>query len=108
MKIWRLLNRKGGISVLLDTTKLKNELNLDGDDTTIDNLVLSAEEIVISSLEVKDKNLLEQDVLFVRAVYALATALYYDRNLEGGLPLSVKLIVGQLVPKYLESNANDE
>lgn len=72
-----------------------DELNLD-EDTTITNILNDAEQMILATLNKKDLKYWEDNQLFVRACYALATAMYYDRTLADGLPKGVVMLIAHL------------
>ena len=82
----------------VDATKLANSLNLDPEEvTTLQALIDQSKELVKSSVNysMKDEQL-ETVPLFDSAVSALATALYYDRTLENGMPRSARIMIVHL------------
>lgn len=82
----------------VDATKLANSLNLDPEEvTTLQALIDQSKELVKSSVNysMKDEQL-EAVPLFDSAVSALATALYYDRTLENGMPRSARIMIVHL------------
>lgn len=82
----------------VDATKLANSLNLDPEEvTTLQALIDQSKALVKSSVNysMKDEQL-EAVPLFDSAVSALATALYYDRTLENGMPKSARIMIVHL------------
>lgn len=82
----------------VDVAKLADSLNLDQEEhTTLQGLVDTAKELVKSSVNysMSDEEL-EAIPLFDSAVGALATALYYDRNLDNGMPKSARIMIVHL------------
>ena len=82
----------------VDATKLANSLNLDPEEvTTLQALIDQSKELVKSSVNysMTDEQL-EAVPLFDSAVSALATALYYDRTLENGMPPSARIMITHL------------
>lgn len=82
----------------VDATKLANSLNLDPEEvTTLQTLIDQSKELVKSSVNysMTDEQL-ETVPLFDSAVSALATALYYDRTLENGMPRSARIMITHL------------
>lgn len=91
----------------LKVDQLLDELNLD-EDESLQNILNDSEILVVSMLDNPDLDYWEKKPLFVRGCYALATAMYYDRTLEGGLPNGVKMIVAHLKgADYHDTNAKD-
>ena len=79
---------------------LADSLHIDIDDNeikTLKNLLLTSEDLIKSSV---NYNLSEDEYsqypLFDAAVTSLATALYYDRTLENGMPKSVIIMITHL------------
>ena len=82
----------------VDATKLADSLNLDPEEvTTLQTLIDQSKELVKSSVNysMTDEQL-ETVPLFDSAVSALATALYYDRTLENGMPRSARIMITHL------------
>lgn len=82
----------------VDATKLANSLNLDPEEvSTLQALIGQSKELVKSSVNysMTDEQL-EAVPLFDSAVSALATALYYDRTLENGMPRSARIMIVHL------------
>ncbi|WP_370673023.1 head-tail connector protein [Leuconostoc lactis] len=82
----------------VDATKLADSLNLDPEEvTTLQALIDQSKELVKSSVNysMTDEQL-ETVPLFDSAVSALATALYYDRTLENGMPRSARIMITHL------------
>lgn len=82
----------------VDATKLANSLNLDPEEVaTLQALISQSKELVKSSVNysMTDEQL-EAVPLFDSAVSALATALYYDRTLENGMPRSARIMIVHL------------
>lgn len=91
----------------LDVKPLLDELNLD-EDESLKNILADSELLVLSMLENPDIEYWEKKPLFKRCSYALATAMYYDRTLEGGLPTGVSMIVAHLRgADYHDNHAKD-
>lgn len=83
---------------------MMQELNLDETDennTVLTGLIQSAQEIILDSI---GTNLSASDVatdkIYVRAVKALVTAMYYDRSLSQGVPLGVEMMITHLQGRY--------
>lgn len=83
---------------------LANELNLDLDENTtktLTNLIDQAAEIVKSSVNSKVKiEDFESDQIYIRAVFTLATQLYYDRILSEGMSIGLRMMINHLVAEY--------
>lgn len=82
----------------VDATKLADSLNLDPEEvSTLQALIAQSKELVKSSVNysMTDEQL-EAVPLFDSAVSALATALYYDRTLENGMPRSARIMIVHL------------
>lgn len=82
----------------VDATKLADSLNLDPEEvSTLQELIAQSKELVKSSVNysMTDEEL-EAVPLFDSAVSALATALYYDRTLENGMPRSARIMIVHL------------
>lgn len=82
----------------VDATKLANSLNLDPEEVaTLQALIYQSKELVKSSVNYNMEDAqLEAVPLFDSAVSALATALYYDRTLENGMPRSARIMITHL------------
>lgn len=82
----------------VDATKLADSLNLDPEEVaTLQALIDQSKELVKSSVNYNMEDAqLEAVPLFDSAVSALATALYYDRTLENGMPRSARIMITHL------------
>lgn len=82
----------------VDATKLANSLNLDPEEVaTLQALIDQSKELVKSSVNYNMEDAqLEAVPLFDSAVKSLATALYYDRTLENGMPRSAHIMITHL------------
>lgn len=82
----------------VDATKLADSLNLDPEEVaTLQALIDQSKELVKSSVNYNmEVAQLEAVPLFDSAVSALATALYYDRTLENGMPRSARIMITHL------------
>lgn len=82
----------------VEATKLADSLNLDPEEvTTLQSLIDQSKELVKSSVNYSMTDAqLEAVPLFDSAVSALATALYYDRTLENGMPRSARIMITHL------------
>ena len=88
-----------------------SNLNLDEIDETeqtISSLISQAESIIMNAVnaEVVLKDYLD-DHLFIAAVEALTTQLFYDRTLENNLSLGVQMMIVQLQSKYSNKSGGD-
>lgn len=96
------------------TTRLLAELNLDDVDetrATIDSLMKQARAVLVSAINSNvDLKVYMNDDLFLGALDALTTQLFYDRTLESNFSLGVQMMLVQLQAKYLneggDSNGN--
>ena len=96
------------------TTRLLTELNLDDVDetkATINNLMKQARAVLVSAINSNvDLEAYMSDDLFLGALDALTTQLFYDRTLENNFSLGVQMMLVQLQAKYLneggDSNGN--
>lgn len=82
---------------MLDANELAQELNLDEDTTTLTALLTHAQAVVDHAVGGTPST---DDLLYKRAVYTVATQLYYDRTLTGGLSVGVKMMIEVLQAKY--------
>lgn len=96
------------------TTRLLTELNLDDVDetrATINSLMKQARAVLVSAINSNvDLKAYMNDNLFLGALDALTTQLFYDRTLESNFSLGVQMMLVQLQAKYLneggDSNGN--
>lgn len=96
------------------TTRLLTELNLDDVDetrATINSLMKQARAVLVSAINSNvDLEAYMNDDLFLGALDALTTQLFYDRTLESNFSLGVQMMLVQLQAKYLneggDSNGN--
>lgn len=84
----------------VDVQELMSELNIDDspdEQATLSSLIVDATDLVKSSVNysLADDEYAKYPI-FNRAVKATATALYYDRALENGLPAGVKIMLTHL------------
>ena len=92
--------------------RLMDELNLDdvgSTKTTLVNLIKQAQEILINAINKKislDKYM--GDDLFLGALDALTTQLFYDRTLENNFSLGVQMILVQLQAKYIDTEEGED
>lgn len=96
------------------TTRLLTELNLDDVDetrSTINSLMKQARAVLVNAINSNvDLKVYMNDDLFLGALDALTTQLFYDRTLENNFSLGVQMMLVQLQAKYLseggDSNGN--
>ena len=92
--------------------RLMDELNLDDVDstkTTLVNLIKQAQAILINAINKKislDKYM--GDGLFLGALDALTTQLFYDRTLENNFSLGVQMMLVQLQAKYIDAEEGED
>lgn len=92
--------------------RLMDELNLDDVDSTkatLVNLIKQAQAILINAINKKislDKYM--GDDLFLGALDALTTQLFYDRTLEKSFSLGVQMMLVQLQAKYIDTEGDDD
>lgn len=80
--------------------KLRDELNLDDFDETntlLIDLLTQSEAIVLDSTNYKNYEQVSDKDIFTRAVFTLATQLYYDRTLSEGLSKGLQMMLNHLV-----------
>lgn len=81
------------------------ELNLDESDETtqlIANLIETSKVIVSQAVNSKvDSTIFEADLVYQRAVMTLATQMFYDRTLDGGLSLGLRMMIENLQGKFI-------
>lgn len=94
------------------TQRLMDELNLDdvgSTKTTLTNLIKQAQAILINAINHKvslDKYM--NDDLFLGALDALTTQLFYDRTLENNFSLGVQMMLVQLQAKYIDAEEGED
>lgn len=92
--------------------RLMEELNLDdtgNTKATLTNLIKQAQAILINAINKKvslDKYM--DDDLFLGALDALATQLFYDRTLENNFSLGVQMMLVQLQAKYMDMEDGED
>lgn len=92
--------------------RLMNELNLDdvgSTKTTLVNLIKQAQAILINAINKKislDKYM--GDDLFLGALDALTTQLFYDRTLENNFSLGIQMMLVQLQAKYIDAEEGED
>lgn len=92
--------------------RLMDELNLDDVDNTkatLVNLIKQAQAILINAINKKislDKYM--GDDLFLGALDALTTQLFYDRTLENNFSLGVQMMLVQLQAKYIDIEEGED
>ena len=95
------------------TTRLLTELNLDDVDetrATINSLMKQARAVIVSAINSNvDLKVYMNDDLFLGALDALTTQLFYDRTLENNFSLGVQMMLVQLQAKYIneDGDSND-
>ena len=80
--------------------KLRAELNLDDfeeTNTLLTDLLTQSEAIVLDSTNYKNYEQVSDKDIFTRAVFTLATQLYYDRTLSEGLSKGLQMMLNHLV-----------
>lgn len=95
-------------------TRLLAELNLDDVDetrATINSLMKQSRAVLVNAINSNvDLKVYMNDDLFLGALDALTTQLFYDRTLENNFSLGVQMMLVQLQAKYLneggDSNGN--
>lgn len=94
------------------TTRLLAELNLDDMDetrTTINSLMKQARAVIVSAINSNvDLKVYMNDDLFLGALDALTTQLFYDRTLENNFSLGVQMMLVQLQAKYLTEGGGSQ
>lgn len=90
--------------LVVKSDDLLEELNLDStaeNKTVMAALIQSAQELIIDAV---NSNLiasaLASNQIYIRAVKALATTLYFDRTLSQGYPLGVQMMITHLKGRY--------
>lgn len=92
--------------------RLMDELNLDDVDSTkatLVNLIKQAQAILINAINKKislDKYM--GDDLFLGALDALTTQLFYDRTLENNFSLGIQMMLVQLQAKYIDAEEGED
>lgn len=92
--------------------RLMSELNLDDVDSTnstLINLIKQAQAILMNAINKKvslDKYM--NDDLFLGALDALTTQLFYDRTLENNFSLGVQMMLVQLQAKYMDDEGGED
>lgn len=85
---------------MLDSDQLMDELNLDDTPENTDllrNLLAQSEAFIKDSVDPKtDLIKYEQDPMFERAAYTLATQLFYDRTMSSGTSLGLQMMLNHL------------
>lgn len=89
---------------MVDAQTVLNELNLDDtpeNETLMTNLLSQSSAVIMGALPNNvDQAMLNGDPLYERAIITLATQFYYDRTLERGMSLGLKMLINHLVGKY--------
>ena len=93
-------------------TRLLAELNLDDVDetrATINSLMKQARAVIVSAINSNvDLKVYMSDDLFLGALDALTTQLFYDRTLENNFSLGVQMMLVQLQAKYLNEGGDSQ
>lgn len=95
---------------VITADKMMQELNLDEtpeNNAVVDALIQDASAIVTDSFTSNLSASAKADPIYIRAVKALATALYYDRSLSKGLPLGVSIMIDHLKGRYAKWPQDD-
>lgn len=94
------------------TTRLLTELNLDDVDetrATINSLMKQARAVLVSAINSNvDLKVYMNDDLFLGALDALTTQLFYDRTLENNFSLGVQMMLVQLQAKYIDTEEGED
>lgn len=89
---------------MVDYQTIIKELNLDDTDDNkviINNLLSQGKSIILGALPDKvNEDTVTSDPLYERALVTIVTQFYYDRTLERGLSLGMRMLLMQLVGKY--------
>lgn len=89
---------------MVDYQTIIKELNLDDTDDNkviINNLLSQGKSIILGALPDKvNEDAVTSDPLYERALVTIVTQFYYDRTLERGLSLGMRMLLMQLVGKY--------
>ena len=92
--------------------RLMDELNLDDVDSTkatLVNLIKQAQAILINAINKKiSLDMYMGDDLFLGALDALTTQLFYDRTLENNFSLGVQMMLVQLQAKYIDAEEGED
>ena len=90
---------------VVSTDEMMTELNLDQtpeNNAVISELIKDSSEIIMDSFNSNLSASVKADPIYIRAVKALTTAMYYDRSLSGGSPLGVNIMIDHLKARYDE------
>ncbi|MFR0504285.1 head-tail connector protein [Limosilactobacillus reuteri] len=90
---------------VVSTDEMMTELNLDQtqeNNAVISELIKDSAEIIMDSFTSNLSASAKADPIYIRAVKALTTAMYYDRSLSGGFPLGVNIMIDHLKARYDE------
>ena len=90
---------------VVSTDEMMTELNLDQtpeNNAVISELIKDSAEIIMDSFTSNLSASAKADPIYIRAVKALTTAMYYDRSLSGGFPLGVNIMIDHLKGRYDE------
>lgn len=84
----------------VEATKLASSLHIDPTDSelaVLKSLISTAQALVKSSVStIMSDDEYSKQPLYDACVTALATALYYDRTLDNGMPKAVKIMITHL------------
>ena len=90
--------------LIVSPEDMLDELNIDTTATSkklMAGLIQSAQELITDAVNTTlNASTLAQDPIYIQAVKALSTALYYDRTLSGGFPLGVQMMITHLQGRY--------
>lgn len=90
--------------LVVNSDDLLEELNLDStaeNKTVMAALIQSSQELIIDAVNGNlSASKLASDQIYIRAVKALATTLYFDRTLSQGYPLGVQMMITHLKGRY--------
>ena len=90
--------------LIVSPDDMLDELNIDNTETSkklMSGLIQSAQELITDAVNTAlNASTLAQDRIYIQAVKALSTALYYDRTLSDGFPLGVQMMITHLQGRY--------
>lgn len=90
-------------ALIVSAEDMMTELNLDTTDenkTVLSGLIRGAQNIIADSFTDNLSASMKADPIYIQAVKALTTAMYYDRSLSGGFPLGVNIMIDHLKARY--------
>lgn len=88
---------------VVSTEEMMDELNLDQtpeNNAVVGGLIKDCSEIVMDSFTSNLSASIKADPIYIRAVKALTTSMYYDRSLSEGVPLGVNIMIDHLKARY--------